>query len=273
MRKFVRLKSIHVSPFNPVPDGEQLWEYAFHALPGSVAGAKNQLHVTVSLFANAQRHARKQPTVVADLNVTQDEVQETRGAADLKKGASSANPPVEDAIKASVTGWLKAVAPSPPPVPWSVVNQARIHWHAIQLAMKGLAFVPNTGWSAAPSGNCPLAYVAPKNAESAHHNKEKAPSSPSSSPPSSSSSSSSCPLATMPPVFGSRATVLGAGARTAPLFLEHAGLIGWFLVLWLLWLGGILGTFLTIMLVVAGLLGLEAAALIPIDITGRRRCV
>jgi len=273
----VRLKSIHVSPFNPVPDGEQLWEYAFHALPGSVGGAssgsgtssgtsisstsdspfKKQLHATVSLFANAQRHARKQPTVVADLNVTQDEVPETRGASDLKKGAPSANPPVEDALRASVRGWLNAVAPTLPPVPWSMVNQARIHRHAVQLAWKGLAFVPNTGWSASPAGNCPLAYVAPN----AKNNKAE-------------SSSSSCPLASMPPVFGSsRATMLGAGARTAPLFLERVGLIGWLLVLYLLWLGGIFGSFLTTALMVAGFVGLEAAAFIPIDITGRRRCV
>jgi len=40
----IRAKSLHVSPFNPVPDGHQLWQYTFHKLPPSA-----HIHITITL--------------------------------------------------------------------------------------------------------------------------------------------------------------------------------------------------------------------------------
>ena len=61
-RVFTRMKTIHVSPFNPTPDGDQRWEYVLHELPGDRApGQSRRLHVTVKTFLTAQRQRERKP--------------------------------------------------------------------------------------------------------------------------------------------------------------------------------------------------------------------
>jgi len=49
----LREKSLHVSPFNQVPDGRQLWKYTFHSVPPST-----RIHVSVILVSLPDRNPR-----------------------------------------------------------------------------------------------------------------------------------------------------------------------------------------------------------------------
>eukprot|EP00911_Craspedida_sp_UC1_P001360 UC1_evm1s1026 len=145
---YVRTKSLHVSPFNPVPDGEQLWEYRFEALPGArqvndttgtgdkkdsssdgAGGGETapatkktsppRVKLSVTLFDNAEARAQMRPTIIAKM--------------DVRRTAESAP-------------WL--------PRPESLIIQAQIHWQAVLIFAAGLKFVPNT--------TCPVGRTSPQ---------------------------------------------------------------------------------------------------------------
>jgi len=256
-RSFVRVKSIHVSPFNPVPDGEQLWEYTLHSLPGdktSASASKGagkvpwkvpwKVHVTVSLFASPERLAKRQATVVADLNLAKRERDPTKGVSAY----------LDRQLSVHAGKWwqpfaamLPPLLPEYPPLPWSAINQLRIHFEAIRLFLKGLRFTPNTGWSTGSGSSCPLAKVARPDWRT---------------PGVSGASSGGCP------VMGCE----GPGARSSPLFLEKASLIASAAFFYGVSATGWLSRPLALALwIAASLGGLEAASkMLPPDVTGRR---
>ena len=101
----VRAKSIHVSPFNPVPDGKQLWEYRFNSLPPS-----GRMDVSVTLYADQAAYTAKTPVVAAHMSLAKIDGNKPRFL-----------PPAE-----------------------SILVLMRIHWQAVVLSINGMAFVGNT---------------------------------------------------------------------------------------------------------------------------------
>jgi hypothetical protein len=134
----------------------------------------------------------------------------------------------------------------PPFPPRGLVTAGRIHWQAVLLKAKGLAFVPNTGWS---SNACPSSFS------------------------SFSSFSSSCPFdAPLFPNGGGNGNAGGASARSPPMLLERATLVLLFFVLAAAaragWITPSLAFAATLGSVFVGLPAV--GALLPPDVTGRR---
>lgn len=102
--RILRTKSLHVSPFNPVPDGKQIWEYSFSKLPPG-----GRIAVAVTLYKDAQDLKSKSPVLIASMNLN---------------------------LSASQAPWI--------PPPSSLLMQLRIHWQAVRILAAGLPFVPNT---------------------------------------------------------------------------------------------------------------------------------
>lgn len=130
-----------------------------------------------------------------------------------------------------------------------------IHFEALKLAAKGLAFTPNTGWSALGAAPSTTGRATAKGLASSRGG------------PSGGGPSGGGPSGGGCPVFGS-------GARSSPLFLERAGLLTVALALSALVAAGALSRPAALALALAAYAATDALTqALPPDITGNRRVV
>jgi DUF1365 family protein len=104
---FQREKRLHVSPFNPPPDGEASWKYTITTPLPSL----RRIDVGVTAYANAEQ-SNEAFQLAATLSLH-------RARPDLRG-----------------CGWIRG--------PYSLLVQFRIHWQAVLLLQKGATFNSNT---------------------------------------------------------------------------------------------------------------------------------